>query len=324
MIPSRRTLLACAAAALTLAASDAWAQTLELPKQMTIVVAAPPGGSNDVFARLIAAKLGPRLGTNIIVENKPGANGAIGAQQVARAQPNGSALLMISSSFATNAAVQANLPYDPIAGFVPVAMLAKGPMLVTVGPETPYKSMAELLAFAKANKGKVNYGTSGVGSINHMVTELLTTAAGIEMTHVPYKGMANAVTDLMSGQIQMIVGSFPSLGGQLKAGRIRGLAVTSKERSAYATDLAPAAESVPGYAADLWWGLLAPAGLPADVTARLNGEIRAIIAEPEMRERFAAEGATATPVSAADFAAHIRAEIETWRKVATDRKISLE
>ncbi len=324
MTPNRRTLLACAAAALSLAAPGARAQTPEFPKQMTIVVAAAPGGSNDVFARLIAAKLAPRLGTTIIVENKPGANGAIGAQQVARAQPNGSALLMISSSFATNAAVQANLPYDPIAGFVPVSMLAKGPMLVTVGPETQQKSLAELLAFAKANKGKVNYGTSGVGSINHMVTELMTTMAGVEMTHVPYKGMANALTDLMSGQIQMIVGSFPSLGGQMKAGRVRGLAVTSTERSAYAPDLAPATEAVPGYAADLWWGLLAPAGLPADVTARLNTEIRAIIAEPEMRERFASEGATPASISAADFATLLKAEIATWRKVAADRKISLE
>lgn len=320
MIVCRRSFIALAAAGIVPAA----AQEASLAKQMTIVVAAAPGGSNDVFARLIAGKLAPRLGITIIVENKPGANGAIGAQQVARAAPNGAALLMISSSFATNAAVQASLPYDPIGGFVPIAQLASGPMLLTVAPGAPYKSLADLLAFAKANAGKINYGTSGVGSINHMVTELMTTMSGVELTHVPYKGMANAVTDLMSGEIQMIIGSFPSLGGQLKAGRVRGLAVTTKERSAFAPDLPAIADAVPGYATDLWWGLLAPAGMPPELAQRLNTEIRAIVAEPDMRDRFAAEGAAPASISAADFATLLRSEIETWRKIAKDRKISIE
>ena len=296
----------------------------EWPKQMTIVVPFPPGASNDTFARIMAQKLAPKLGTTIVVDNKGGAGGSIGAAAVAKSVPTGATLLLTSSTFTGNAAVQPKLPFDPIADLVPVAQLAKGPMIVAVGPDTPYKSLAELLAAARANKGKLNYGTAGVGSINHMATELLNATAQTEMTHVPYRGISNVVTDLLSGQVQMVISSFPSLGELVTAGKLRGLAVTSAQRTPFAPALPAVAETVPGYDVDLWWGVFAPAGLPPAMVAQLNAEIRALIAEDDMRQRFAQEGALPTPVSASDFAAIVRADIDKWHKVARERDITIK
>ena len=310
------------AACLWLAASSALAQ--EWPKQITIVVPFPPGASNDTFARILAQKLTPKLGATIIVDNKAGAGGSIGAASVAKAPPNGATLLLTSSTFTGNAAVQPKLPFDPVADLVPIAQLAKGPMIVAVGPDTPYKSVAELLAAARAEKGKLNYGTAGVGSINHMATEMLNAMASVEMTHVPYRGISNVVTDLMSGQVQLVISSFPSIAELVNAGKLRGLAVTSAQRSSFAPALPAVAETVPGYDVDLWWGVFAPAGLPPAMVEQLNREIRAIITDEEMRQRFAQEGALPTPIAAAEFAAVVRADLDKWRKVARERDITIK
>jgi tripartite-type tricarboxylate transporter receptor subunit TctC len=302
----------------------AHAQDATWPRQTSLVVPFPPGASNDIFARILAQKLASRLGTTIVVDNKPGAGGAIGAAYVAKSAPTGATLMLTSSTFTGNAAVQPTLPFDPIAGFVPVAQLAKGPMILAVGLNSPFRSTAELLAAARAEKGKLNYGSSGIGSVNHLATELMSAMAQVEMTHVRYRGLANALTDMMGGQIQLIISSFPSILGLLKAGQVRGLAVTAAERSPFVPELPPIAETVPGYLAELWWGVFAPAGTPPAMVARLNTEIRAIITEPEMRERFAQEGALPTPIASDQFAAIVASDLAMWRKLAKERNITAE
>jgi tripartite-type tricarboxylate transporter receptor subunit TctC len=300
------------------------ARDVAWPRQTSLVVPFPPGASNDIFARILAQKLAPKLGTTMVIENKPGAGGAIGAAYVAKSAPNGATLMLTSSTFTGNAAVQPTLPFDPVAGFAPVAQLAKGPMILAVGLNSPFRSTADLLAAARAEKGKLNFGSSGIGSVNHLATELLSAMAKVEMTHVRYRGLANAITDLMGGQVELIIASFPSILGLLKAGQVRGLAVTSAERSPFVPELPPIADTVPGYAAELWWGVFAPAGMPPAMVARLNAEIGAIITQPEMRERFAQEGALPSPIASDQFAAIVRSDLDMWRRIAKERNITAE
>ena len=266
----------------------AWAQAPAWPaKPITLVVGSAPGGSNDVFARAVGKKLSEALGQPVVVDNKPAGGGVIANAFVAKAPPDGYNLVVLSSTFTTGAAVRTNLQYDAIKSFKPVAMLGKGPLLVTVPSDSPYKTIGELVAAAKANPGKLNYGTSGAGSINHFATELFASAAGIKMTHVPYKGMGPATTDLLAGQIQVLVASAPSILGPVKGGRVRALAVTSAERSPVAPELPSLEQSgYKGSATEWWWGVLAPAGTPQPVVDRLNGEINKIILSPEMKEFF--------------------------------------
>jgi tripartite-type tricarboxylate transporter receptor subunit TctC len=295
-----------------------------LPQQIKIVVPFPPGGSNDIFARVLAQKLAARTGSLVIVDNKPGAGGAIGAEFVMRAAADGATLMLTSSSFATGAAVQKKLPFDPIKGFSPVAMLASGPMIVAVGNDTPYKTTAQLIDAARASKGKLNYGSAGIGSINHLSTELLGSMAKTEMTHIPYKGMGPAVTDLIGGQIQVLVASFPSIMSHIKAGKIRALAVTSTARSKFAPDMPTVSAAVPDYSVTLWWGIFAPPGMAQPLLDRLNSEIRAVTASSEMREVFEKEGADSAAMTAGEFAAFVRSDIEKWRSVARERNIAAD
>lgn len=312
--------LACAAVGQASAA-----QPVELPKTITIIVPFNPGASNDTFARVLAQKLGPKLGVTVVVDNKPGAGGVIGSGYVARSAQDGSVLLLTSSTFTTAAAVQTKLPYDPIKSFAPVAMLASAPMILTVSAQTPYKTAAELLADARANKGKIYYGSAGVGSINHMSAEMLDSMAKTDMTHVPYKGTATAITDMISGQIQGMVASPSSAAASLKSGKLRALAVTSAKPSKLVPGVPTLAETVPGYEVNIWWGLFAPAGVPKPVVDKLNAEIRTIIDTPELRERFAQEGAEpSTTVTADQFAAYVRQELDKWNKVARERNITAD
>lgn len=306
-----------------LAGAPAWAAADALPKTITIVVPFAPGASNDNFARVLARKLGPQIGSNVIVENKPGAGGSIGANYVHRASPDGATLLLTSSTFTTAAAVQKNLPYDPIKGFVPVAMLATAPMLITVSAQTPYKSAADLIADARANKGKVNYASAGIGSINQMSAEMLNSMARIDMAHVPYKGAAAGLMDMIAGRVQMMVASPSSALGQVKSGKVRVLAVTSPKASPLVPGIAPLAETVPGYDVTIWWGIFAPPGTPAPLVERLNTEIHSIINTPDMRERFADEEAEpATTMTADQFAAYVQKELIKWRTIAQEKNIT--
>lgn len=312
-------------AALPAAAADASGTPTALPKNITLVVPFGPGASNDSFARMIAQKLGPKIGANVIVDNKPGAGSVIGSAFVSRAAADGSVLMLTSSTFTTSAVVQKSLPYDPIKGFTPVSLVATGPMLLIVGAQTPYKSAADLIADARGNKSKINYASSGIGSINHMAAEMLNSMTKTEMTHVPYKGAAAALTDMIAGQVHMMVASPASAVGQIKSGKVRVLAVTSPKPSSLVPGVPVLSETVPGYEVEIWWGIFAPAGTPAPVVARLNNEINSIINTPEMRERFAQEGAEPTSsVSSEQFGAYLRRELEKWRTIAVEKQISAE
>jgi tripartite-type tricarboxylate transporter receptor subunit TctC len=303
-------------------------------KPVTIVVPYPPGGSNDTFARELGKKLSDAWKQPVIVDNRPGAGGSIGAAVVSKSAPDGYTLCLLSSSFTTNAAIQANLPFDPIEGFSPVAMVSKGPMLLTVANKLPVKNLGEFLALARSQPGKLNYGSSGTGSTNHFATELFMRAAGIEMTHVPYKGMPPAVTDVIGGHTDVLFASAPSVYQHVKAGKVRGLGVTSEGPSVVVPDLpsiqqaagvAPSGAGLKtGYAFELWWGILAPPKTPPEIVNAINAEVNRIVATPEMREVFLREGAEPATMSASQFAATIRREIDGWKKVAKEANIKPE
>jgi len=289
------------------------------------VVGSSPGGSNDTFARAIGKQLQDAWGQSVVVDNKPAGGGIIANGIVAKASADGYTLGMISTTFTTGAAIRTNLSYDAVRSFQPVALLAKGPMLVTVANDSPLKTIEDLVAAARKDPGRLNYGTSGTGSINHFATELFSGAAGIKITHVPYKGMGPATNDLLGGQIQVLVASAPSILAQVKGGRVRALAVTTAERSAVAPEL-PSLEQrgYKGSASDLWWGLLAPAGTPRDIVDKLNAELNRIVNSPAMKEFFLKEGAEPSPMSADEFQKFIVQEIDRWKKVAQAADIKAE
>ena len=318
-------LLAAGVVAVAMLAAPALAQQKYPSKPVTIVVPYPPGGSNDTFARELAKKLSDAWKIPVLVDNRAGAGGSIGAAIVSKAQPDGYTLCLLSSSFTTNAAIQTNLPFDPVAGFTPIAMVAKGPMLLTVANHVPAKTTLELFDLARRSPGKLNYGSSGTGSTNHFATELLMEAAHIQMTHVPYKGMSPAVTDVIGGHVDVLIASAPSIYQHVKAGKVRGVGVTSKGRSQVVPDLAPISEmGLPGYSFELWWGILAPPNTPPDTVIQINIDVNRILNTPEMKEVFLREGAEPAPMSAAAFAATIRSEIEGWKKVAKAANIKPE
>ena len=314
--------LLCLAALLPAAAS---AQTNFPNKPITLLVGSAPGGSNDTFARTIGRHMQDALGVSVVVENKPASGGVLANALVAKAPANGYTLVVLSSTFTTGAAVRNNLQYDAVKSFAPVSMLARGPLLITVGNNTPFKTLPELVTFAKANPGKLNFGTSGVGSINQFASEIFSDIAKIKMTHVPYKGMGPAVNDLMSGQIDMIIASAPSLLNHVNNEKIRGLSVTTAKRSPIAPKIPSLDEYGYGAAAvDLWWGVLAPAGTPADVVQKLNTTINKIIGSDQMKEFFLKQGASPDAMTPAQFSAHIANELARWKRVAATANIQAE
>jgi tripartite-type tricarboxylate transporter receptor subunit TctC len=295
-----------------------------IPRLIKIVVPFSAGASNDAIARAIAVPLAKRLQTTVIVENKAGAAGVIGADAVAKAPPDGAVLLLTSSTFLTAAATQAKLPYDPIAAFSPVAMVGQGPLVLAVSASTAYRSPAEVLAAARAKPGALTYGTAGVGSVAHLATELLDDAAKIQMTHVPYKGAANAVMDLAGGQIDVMLSSFSTLAPLVKGGKVRALAVTSPQPHPAFPELPALVATVPGYAIDIWVGVFAPAGTPPQLVDRLNREINEISASPDLAVVLEPEGTVPTAMSPAAFAARIKDELAQWKRVAAEHKIVAE
>jgi tripartite-type tricarboxylate transporter receptor subunit TctC len=320
-----RLIIACAAALLAAAAAPAGAQPRYPAKPVTMVVPYPPGGSNATFARVLGKRLSEAWKLPVIVENRAGAGGSIGAAYVSKAAPDGYTLCLLSSSFTTNAAIQTHLPFDPVSGFAPVGMVAKGPMLLTVANHVPAKTTLELFDLARRNPGKLNFASSGQGSTNHFATELLMDAAQIRMTHVPYKGMGPAVTDVIGGHVDVLIASAPSIYQQVKAGKLRGIGVTSKGPSAVVPDLPPIASmGLPGYSFELWWGVLAPPGTPAAIVAQVNADMNRILSTPEMKEVFLREGAEPATMTPAQFAQTIRDEIEGWKRVAKQSDIRPE
>lgn len=303
-------------------AGGAQAQDAYPARPITIVVPYPPGGSNDVFARTIAKELGDALKQPVIVDNRPGASGTTGTASVARAAPDGYTLVAVSSSMTTNAAIQPKMPFDPVKGLAAVAMFAEGPFIVAVNNDFPAKNPKELVAAIRAKPGSYNYASSGTGSVNQFGTELLKAHAGnLFITHIPYRGMGPAVTDLISGQTQVLMASGPSLLPMVRAGRVRGVGITSAKPSAIAPDLVPMASAVPGYEFSLWWGLLAPAGTPAPVVDKLNAAVNQILAKPAVKEQFLREGAEVRALTPAQFARVVAGDIERWKKLAKQQNI---
>lgn len=302
-------------------ASPAAAQEPALPKLIKIVVPFSPAGSNDLFARALAQRLTSKLGISVIIENKPGAGGSIGADAVARAEPDGSTLLLSSASFATNAAVKPNLPYDPITSFAPVALVAKGPMVLIVGNKTPYMTTAQLIAATKDPKNVVNYSSAGVGSIGQLSVELFKSISGTSALHVPYPGINGAMTNMIGGRIDYMITTSASVGGQLKAGQVRAISVTSLQRSGFFPGVPVIADSIPGYSVDVWWAVFAPAKTPKPVVDRLNAAIRNISSQPDMLKLFAQEGSESTTLTADETASYVVAEVNKWKKVAREANI---
>ena len=320
MLPRRGLVLT----ALLLALGSAAAQTDDAypAKAVTLIVPYPPGGSNDLFARLMAKELSEAFKQNVIVDNRPGASGNTGTATVARATPDGYTLVAVSSSMATNAAIQPNLPFDPIKGLAPVALLAEGPFIVAVNKDFPVATPRELITAIRARPGAYNYASSGPGSVNQFGTELMKVqAGGLFITHVPYRGMGPAITDLIGGQTQMLMASGPSLLPAVRSGKLRAIGITSLHPSPIAPDLTPMSTAVPGYEFALWWGLLAPAGTPASVIQKLNAAVNLILEKPEVKVRLLKEGAEARPRTPGQFAALIAQDIDRWKALARRQQI---
>jgi tripartite-type tricarboxylate transporter receptor subunit TctC len=294
-------------------------------KPILFVVTSPPGGSNDTFARAIGKKLSDAFGKPVVVENRAGATGSIGEAFVAKSAPDGHTIVMISSSYATKAAVHRNLPYDPLTAFAPVAMIGRGPLILAVAPTLPVSTPQEFFVLARTEGAALNYATSGPGSINHFATELLNDAAGLKLTHVPYKGMGPATADLIGGHVQVLIASVPSVYQHVKAGKVKGIGVTTAKASPVAPGLPPLADfGAKGYDVELWWGVLAPAGTPKDVVAKLNAEINKALATDEMKEFVLREGAVPSPMTPEAFDKLLHEDIERWRRVGRAADIKME
>lgn len=275
----------------------------------------PPGGSNDLIARIVAGKLDESLGQRVVVDNRPGGNGVIGTQIVARAAPDGYTILWVPAVHAINAALQSNLPYDSIRDFSPVTNIASAPNVLVVHPSVPARSVRDLIRLAKTRPGELNYGSAGVGYPSHLAGEMLNSMAGVRIVHVPYRGAGPAMTDLIAGQIQLSYPSLPGVLPHLKSGRLRALAVTSAKRSSVVAELPTVGETLPGYSIETWFGIFLPAGTPGEVVARLQTEIVRIIRLPDVRELLSAQGADVIGSTPEEFAAYVKSEIEKWKRV---------
>ena len=305
-------------------ASGAGAQSYPA-KPVRLVVPYPPGGSNDVLSRITAQAMTPGLGQPVLIDNRGGAGGMIGADHVAKSAPDGYTLVNVQASFTANAALRAKLAYDPMGDFAYIGMMARGPLLAVVHPSLPVKNVKELIALARAKPGQINYGSTGTGGHNHMATELFARMAAIQIVHVPYKGVAPALTDLMGGHTQMVMTSLPSALNQVKAGRLKAIAVGSEKRSSFMPEMPTISESgVPGYFAEFWWGIAAPAKTPAPVLDRLAAELGKALQSAELKQKFATEGSEPSAMTREQFTRFIANEITRWRKVAQDANIKPE
>lgn len=294
-------------------------------KPIKIVVPYPPGGFNDTLGRTLAAKFTEEWGQPAIVENKPGANTLIGSDYVAKAAPDGYTLLIVAFPFAVAPSLIKNMPYDTVKDFAPVALAAQSPNLLVVNPSLPVKTVAELVAMAKAKPDSLSYASTGNGSSNHISMELFKSLAGVRIVHIPYKGSAPAVTDLLGGQVHVMFDNAPNVLLQVKAGRLRALAQTGATRSSIAPDLPTVAEAgVPGYELTVWFGLVAPAGTPREVIQKLNAEVLKILAMPDVRERFLSQGVEPLGSTPEQFGDHIKAQMAKWGKVVRDAGVQAE
>ena len=313
---SRRAFLHLAAGAVALPAVSrgAWAQAYP-SRPVRLIIGYTPGGSADITARLTGQWLSERLGQSVVVESRPGGGTNIATEAVVRAAPDGYTLLLVAPANAINATLYDKLGFDFLRDIVPVAGIIRFPNVVDVHPSLPIRSIPELIAYAKANPGKLNMASSGNGSTIHMSGELFKMLTGINMQHVPYRGGAPALTDMLSGQMQVMFDNIPTCAEHVKSGKLRGLAVTSTVRSEVLPDLPLVADFLPGYEASAWYGLAAPKGTPPEIVQTLNKAVNEILADPKAKARFTELGAILLPGSAAEFGKLVADETEKWGKV---------
>ena len=294
-------------------------------RTVRVVIGLAPGGGTDIQARLFAQKLSENMGRPFVVENRTGAGGTIAYAQIAKSPPDGYALLGVTSGYTITPAVYSKLPYDPLNDFAPISLVAQAPFLLLTHPSLPVRSVKDLLALARMKPAMLDCGTAGHGSSTHMAFELFRTMAGVNITHIPYKGTGPALIDAMAGQVHMLFGNVLSTLTHVKSGRLRALAVTTARRSMVLPDLPTVSESgVQGYENSTWFGLLAPAGTPAAVLSKLNAELVKASQSPDIIERLAPDGGEPVGSTPEQFGRHLALEITRWRKVVKDAGMKVE
>ncbi len=312
---SVRRLAASVVAAVSMVAAPA-AMAAYPDKPIRLIVGFSAGGTTDVVARILGKEIGDDLGQPVVIENRPGAGSNIAAEMVARADPDGYTLLMVAVTSAINHTLYKNLKFDLTTDFDPVALAVRVPNVLVVHPDVKANSVDELTKLLKDNPGTVNFASSGSGTSIHMAGELFKLRAGVDVTHIPYKGSANAITDLIGGQVQYMFDNMPSAWPHVESGKLRALAVTTAERSQTAPDLPTMQESgFDGFDVSSWFGVIGPKGMPTDVTEKLNKSIRAALAKPEVRERLQGLGAVPADTTPDEFGQFIKTEVETWGPV---------
>jgi tripartite-type tricarboxylate transporter receptor subunit TctC len=292
-------------------AQGAWPQG----RNIKITVPFPPAGATDVLARLLSERFGDYWGARVVVENKAGAGGNIGAEQVAKAAPDGDNILIFSVGMATNPALYGKLNYDPIKDFDSVCLIAMVPNIMIAGKHTPYSTVKEFVDFARANPGKVTYGSSGVGTSLHMAGELMQKLTGIKMQHVPYRGAALAIQDLLAGQIDVVLDNITSALPQVRSGAVKGLGITTAKRSVHAPDLAPVADAVPGFDVTSWFSFFVPKGTPRPIIDRINADTKRALADDNVKAKLAALGGEAIGGTPEEMAAFLLSETDKWGKL---------
>jgi len=321
-----KTIIRCGLAALLLA-SASWAGAQSFPsKSLRMIIHFPPGGPTDFVGRALAQKLSEGWKQQIVVENRPGAGGVIGIEAVLRSPPDGYTLLFgTSGSLALAPALNPKLPYNVFTDLAPITLVVINPQILVVHPSLPVRSVQDLIKLAKAKPGQINYGSVGPGSPQHLGMELLKSMAGVNLVHIPYKGTAPAMTELIAGQISAMFNSMPSVLPHIATGRLRGIAVGSAKRSPAAPDIPTVAEGgLKGFQYVTWYALLAPAATPKDVIAKINADSVKILSQPDMVERFASQGAEPAPGTPDALAQYMRAEHDSWKKVIKAANIKLD
>jgi tripartite-type tricarboxylate transporter receptor subunit TctC len=312
----RRMAIGLLAVAISAFAAIGSAAALDYPtRPVRWVVGFAPGGANDILARLIGQRLSERLGQPFVIENKPGAGGNIGAETVINAEPDGYTVLLVNPSNFINTSLYANLKFNFPRDVAPVASFIRVPNVMTVGKDVQAKTVAEFIAYARANPGKINMASAGTGTSTHLSGEMFMSMAGIKMQHVPYRGAGPAVSDMLGGQVQLIFDSMPSIIPHIRSGALRALAVTTATRSSQLPDTPAVGETVPGYEASALFGMAAPKNTPKDIVDKLNSEINAVLAEPEIQKRLVELGSDPVSGTPEAFGALIAAETEKWKKV---------
>jgi len=294
-------------------------------KPLRVISPFAPGGGNDALCRIVTPKLSELLRQPVYIDNRAGANGIVGTEIAARSAPDGYTIVLIPSGHAVNATLYRKLPYDSLKDFTAISLVGSSPLVLASHPSLPAKNVRELVAFAKARPGQLSYGSAGIGSSGHLGGALFDALAGTKMLHVPYKGMAVAITDLMSGQVTLTFGTSLSVVPHVRSGRLRALATTGAKRSTALPELPTVAEAgVPGYEASLWYGFVGPARIPAEIVKRLNADIVAVLGMADVRERLTAQGVEAQPTTPAEFTRLLAADVERWAKVIQRAGIKAE